>query len=192
MCSWCWGFAPVLAHLEAAFPSVAVEIVLGGLAPDSDQPMEDATRAYIQQAWRDVHARSGAEFNFDFWEQCAPRRSTYPACRAVVIARRFGLERAMFEAIQRAYYLQARNPSEAETLANLAAALGLDRDDFLLALQAEDTQAELEVDFQKRRKLGAHSFPSLGAEQNGQLQLLHSGWCEPQEIVKYWEQKGHA
>jgi putative protein-disulfide isomerase len=190
MCSWCWGFAPVLAHLEATFPDVPVEIVLGGLAPDSQEPMEDATRAYVQQAWHDVHARSGAEFNFDFWKVCAPRRSTYPACRAVVIARRFGLERAMFEAIQRAYYLQARNPSEEETLADVAAELGLHRTDFLAELHAEKTQAELEADFHKRRTLGAHSFPSLGVAQNDKLQLLHSGWCNKKEIVEIWRPLG--
>ena len=37
--------------------------------------------------WQDVATTTGAEFNFDFWKLCKPRRSTYPACRAVLAAR---------------------------------------------------------------------------------------------------------
>ena len=29
----------------------------------------------------------GVRFNFDFWTHCTPKRSTYPACRAVIAAR---------------------------------------------------------------------------------------------------------
>jgi putative protein-disulfide isomerase len=178
MCSWCWGFAPVLAKIALAYPKIPIRIVLGGLAPDSDAPMEAEMRAYVQQAWRDVHTRTGAEFNFDFWQKCAPRRSTWPACRAVILTRRHGLEGAMFAAIQNAYYLQARNPSDPQILADLAADLGLDHSDFLRDLQAEPTQAELESDFELRRQLGADSFPSFGLQQDGELKFLHRGWAE--------------
>ncbi|PCH77565.1 MAG: DsbA family protein [Planctomycetota bacterium] len=187
MCSWCWGFAPVLAHLEASFPDTRVQIVLGGLAPDSAEPMEPDVRAYVQKAWRDVAARTGAEFNFDFWEKCAPRRSTWPACRAVVVARRFDLERAMFAAIQDGYYLQAQNPSDEDTLANLAATLGMDQEGFLQELGASQTQMELEADFELRRSLGATSFPSLGVSFQGRMELLHSGWCNREEVEKMWK-----
>jgi hypothetical protein len=40
MCSWCWGFDPVLRELVSSLPEgVAVRRLLGGLAPDSDEPM---------------------------------------------------------------------------------------------------------------------------------------------------------
>jgi putative protein-disulfide isomerase len=184
MCSWCWGFAPVLESLRKAYPKVKVQIVLGGLAPDSSEPMEDSMQAYVQQAWHDVAARSGVTFNYDYWTTCAPRRSTWPSCRAVVIARRHGLEREMFAAIQKAYYLDARNPSDDDTLADLAQALGLDRDTFLAALHSEDIQAALNEDFDIRRSIGANSFPSLGVERDGQRQLVHSGWGDEELILR--------
>ena len=119
MCSWCWGFRPVLQEVVAALPeTVPVVYVMGGLAKDSDEPMPEATRAYVQRNWRDVTATTGAEFNWDFWSECKPRRSTYPACRAVLAARaqREDAVPELFDAIQRAYYREAGNPSDIETL----------------------------------------------------------------------------
>ncbi len=172
-------------ELRRRFP---VRTVLGGLAPDSDQPMAAEMQAYVQQAWRDVSAASGAEFNFDFWSQCAPRRSTYPANRAVVLARRAGLEWQMLKAIQHAYYLQARNPSDDDVLVDLAAGLGMDAAQFATELNAETTQSELEADFEMRRSIGANSFPSIGLElvtevDGSTSQLIHSGWATLDQIL---------
>jgi putative protein-disulfide isomerase len=183
MCSWCWGFAPTIAALRERYP---VQLVLGGLAPDSSEPMPPEMRAYVQQAWHDVAAASGAAFNFDFWQQCEPRRSTYPANRAVVLARRLGLEWQMLEAIQHAYYLHARNPSEVTVLADLAAGLGMDRGKFIDQVDADSTQSELEQDFDLRRSIGANSFPSIGLrginERGGSAQLIHAGWVTLDQI----------
>ena len=133
MCAWCWGFAPVLAELRTRYPG-AVELVLGGLAPDSSDPMPAEMRAYIQSAWEQVERASGATFNHAFWERCEPRRSTWPACRAVIAVERLapGAGWTMFSAIQRAYYVEARNPSLSATLLELFDECGLDvaRTDF--------------------------------------------------------------
>ena len=92
MCSWCWGFRPVWEQLTHRLPSnVRTQRLLGGLAPDNNQPMSEQTRERIQDTWRRIEQRiPGTEFNFDFWEKCQPRRSTYPACRAVIAAGRQG------------------------------------------------------------------------------------------------------
>ena len=185
MCSWCWGFAPTLAAIELAYPNHKIQLVLGGLAPDSDEPMDQATRDYVQQAWHAVAQTTGAKFNFDFWTNCSPRRSTWIACRAVIVARRFKLEREMFDAIQRAYYLEARNPSDENVLADVAQQLNIPRSEFLEALSAPETQEQLEEDFALRRHLGASSFPSIGIIQEGQPILLQSGYCAPDDIHNY-------
>ena len=77
MCSWCWGFQPVLGRVKAALPEeVTLRYVMGGLAKDTDEPMPEETRAYVQNAWREVSATTGARFNWDFWSRCKPRRSS--------------------------------------------------------------------------------------------------------------------
>lgn len=172
--------------LREMAPETPVQIVLGGLAPDSSAPMEEAMRGYVQQAWHDVAQHCKVDFNFDFWEQCQPRRSTYLACRAVIVARPYNLESAMFDAIQRAYYQEARNPSDLEILADVAEQLDIPKPNFFAAMQAQETQGALEFDFQTRRSLGVQSFPSLGVLHQGKPQLLHSGWCSPSDVQEIW------
>ncbi len=170
MCSWCWGFRKVWEQLRAALPEpVTVVNVVGGLAPDTDQSMPQGQQKTIAGYWHDVADRTGAEFNFDFWRKCQPRRSTYPACRAVLAASRQGAEQAMIDAIQRAYYLRAMNPSDNSTLVTLAGELELNENQFAKDLASPDIQAALEQDFALRRQLRVYSFPSLVFAQGDQL-----------------------
>ena len=181
MCSWCWGFASTLEKLEAQLtPDVQLQLVLGGLAPDSDEPMDDATKAYVQRAWRTVAQATGAQFNFAFWEQCAPRRSTFPACRAVLAAGDRGRE--MFTAIQRAYYLEARNPSDTATLIELASELGIPAQPFADRLASDATQHVLQSHFHLRDRLQAHGFPALLLERNHKVTSLAHGFTPLQNL----------
>jgi putative protein-disulfide isomerase len=165
MCSWCWGFEPTRARLfDALAGRVPVQRLVGGLAPDSSAPMPDAMRMGLQQTWRRIQQTiPGTEFNFDFWTDCAPRRSTYPSNRAVIAARMQNEEfdQPMTGRIQRAYYLEARNPSDNETLIELAEDIGLDVERFATDLIDEDTQQRLLAEIQTSRRLGIDSFPSL-------------------------------
>jgi putative protein-disulfide isomerase len=165
MCSWCWGFAPTFQRLCAQLPNpVGVQRLLGGLAPDSDQSMPSEMREYLQMTWHRIAERiPGTRFNFDFWQECEPRRSTWPACRAVIAARRLDAksEERMIAAIQRAYYLEARNPSNEDTLIELAIETGLDAGRFAQLLDDDDTHGGLAEELAHARSIGADSFPSL-------------------------------
>jgi len=89
MCSWCWAFRPVWTELQKQLPeSLQLRYLLGGLAPDSNIIMPADMQQMIQRHWQTIQKRVPAtQFNFDFWTQCRPRRSTYPACRAVIAAK---------------------------------------------------------------------------------------------------------
>ena len=106
----------------------------------------------------------GTEFNFDFWEKCKPRRSTYPACRAVLAAGGQGRYDDMTDAIQRAYYLRAMNPSDIETLETLAAELGLDAERFAVDIRSTETETELQRQIGFARSAPIDGFPSLVLE----------------------------
>ncbi|WP_296509920.1 DsbA family protein [Rhodoferax sp.] len=165
MCSWCWAFRLVWAQLRAQLPAtLTVQRRVGGLAPDSDLPMEPAMQAKLQAIWRSIELRvPGTRFNHDFWTRCTPRRSTYPACRAVLLARQMNpdTEEAMVQAIQEAYYLQARNPSDTSTLVALAESLGLDAAAFDAALSSPALDEALHAELAAVRRLPIQGFPSL-------------------------------
>ena len=177
MCSWCWGYRPVWDELQQQLPvSISVEYVAGGLAPDSDQAMPMEMQNTIQRHWHNIKAKLGTEFNFDFWRDNTPRRSTYMACRAVIAAKSQGFEKEMLEAIQRGYYLRAMNPSDIEVLNQLAGELcvsipELDLARFSADLLAIDTQKEFERQLQLARDLTVQGFPSLVLDVKG---LRHS------------------
>ena len=127
--------------LRAQLPTdVTLRKVVGGLAPDNDQPMPEEMRMKVKGFWRTIQETvPGTRFNFAFWENCTPRRSTYNACRAVLAAARLSPrhEDLMIEAIQHAYYLDARNPSDVATLTDLAGTIGLDRERFLVEIRKQ-------------------------------------------------------
>ena len=165
MCSWCWGFESTRLQLFDRLPqNLHIRRLLGGLAEDTQQPMADEMRAYIQRAWHEIEQKvAGKHFNFDFWSVCQPRRATWPACRAVIAARRQGQEydEKMTTAIQTAYYTQARNPSDDATLIELADEIGLSHTDFTAARNSDETQRELLSEMELTTELAARSFPSL-------------------------------
>src|SRR5512137_1547309 len=81
MCSWCWAFRPALKVVESRLPaSIKLVRVLGGLAPDTDEPMPQELRDKLQNIWRTIQVKvPGTAFNFRYWDGCTPRRSTYRA-----------------------------------------------------------------------------------------------------------------
>jgi putative protein-disulfide isomerase len=165
MCSWCWAFRPSLDELLRNLPEgVNFSRLLGGLAPDSNEPMPEALRTTLQATWQRIQQKlPETQFNYDFWHINTPRRSTYPACRAVIAAREMepDKEDAMILAIQQAYYLQARNPSDDETLIQLADEVSLDATGFEQNLHSHKTQETLASEIAEARQLGIRSFPSL-------------------------------
>jgi len=162
MCSWCWGFRPVWLKLQSSLPeSIKVEYVLGGLAPDSDKAMPMSMRAMLQNTWQKIQNELGTEFNFDYWEKNTPRRSTYPACRALIAAEQQASYIHMLLAIQRAYYLRAMNPSDDVVLKQLANELSLDEKQFSQDLNSPKTQKILEQQVQLARDWLVPGYPSL-------------------------------
>ena len=188
MCSWCWGFEPTRRELIAKLDrEIPVRRLLGGLAPDSDQPMPEAMRGYLQQTWRRIEqAIPGTRFNYDFWTRNTPRRSTYPANRAVIAARLQGEEcdPAMTAVIQRAYYLEARNPSDNDTLIELAGEIGLDRQRFAADLLAESTQDRLLAEIGEARAMGIDGFPSLALLAGGSLRRIRLDYGDADSMLR--------
>ena len=150
--------------IERLPPDVKLEKLLGGLAPDSNTPMPPEMRRHLQATWKRIqHKLPTTEFNFNFWSQCEPKRSTWPACRAVIAARKEGDDFAdkMTLAIQEAYYLKAENPSELQTLVALASMIGLDKKRFEQTINSPEISRQLEREINQSRGMGATSFPSL-------------------------------
>jgi len=173
MCSWCWGHRPQWILLQQQLPeSVTVKNVVGGLAPDSDEPMPLAQQNAIAGYWRNITELLGTNFNHDFWHKNTPRRSTYPSCRAVIAARWQDAEEQMILALQEAYYLNAKNPSDTQTHILLAADLGLDTDKFEQDLGSDKLQQAFAQELQFAYSLPIGGFPSMVLQHQGQMHVI--------------------
>jgi len=176
MCSWCWAFRPVWQELKMQLPTaIAVSYVLGGLAPDNCTPMPLGLQRQIQQHWHTIQQRvPSTMFNFEFWQQNTPRRSTYPACRAVIAASYQGetYEDAMTLAIQHTYYLHAKNPSDDDVLLACGASLGLDMQRFEADFYSNACKQQLLSDIRRSQEFGVEGFPSLVLEMSGECHFI--------------------
>ena len=178
MCSWCYAFRPVWKEIKAGLPTdLPVQSILGGLAPDSTVAMPEEMKMRIQGYWRRIEQIvPGTVFNYGFWTECVPVRSTYPACRAVIAAAKqsSGYADLMVEAIQDAYYQQARNPSLYETHLQLASELRMNTDKYKEDLSSADTNGELQRQIQLTSEMGVTGFPSLVLQTaSGNIPIHH-------------------
>ena len=193
MCSWCWGFRKVRDEVFAAVKDqVNIEYIVGGLAPDSDTLMPVEMQQSIRGNWQRIQQEiPGTEFNYDFWTKCQPRRSTYPACRAIIAAgmqhegtKQTQLEGEMLLAIQQAYYLHAENPSDVSTLITLADKLGLNVKQFSDDIKSQACQDRLLQQLNHCREMGVYSFPSMVLKkQNEEATLLQIDYNDSQKII---------
>ncbi|MEM7291908.1 MAG: DsbA family protein [Pseudomonadota bacterium] len=187
MCSWCWAFRRTWTEVcDSLDDSIATRYVVGGLAPDSSDPMPEAMQQMLQQTWRTIQDRvPGTEFNFDFWTQCRPRRSTYPACRAVLAAKMQDpeKEKLMIAAIQQGYYLHAKNPSDDDVLIELAGLVDLNTDQFAHDLNSDDVHTQLHADISLGQQLGAQGFPSMILVEGDQARMLRLDYNSSANIL---------
>ncbi len=193
MCSWCYAFDHSLKQVESNLSdSIRVTKILGGLAPDSTETMHESMRIAIQANWRKIeNTVPHIKFNFDFWDNNQPMRSTYPACRAVIAATKQSLifEDEMIQQIQQAYYQNAKNPSLDSTLLNCAQSIGLDCDKFIEEYSSSGIEDELQKQIQVTKLMGVSSFPSLLLDTNGKMLTINIDYNNPQimlELIQHY------
>ena len=188
MCSWCWGFKPTWDIVTKQLSGkIKINFLLGGLALDSDEDMPLQTRDYVQSNWRRIEEKiPGTKFNYDFWSKCKPRRSTYPACRAVISARiqNPDCESSMISAIQKCYYLDAQNPSDEDVLVRLALELGLDAEKFHFDLSSEIVNKTLLAEISLAKSLEMRRMPSLCLQTGRKLRTISLDFLDADYIVE--------
>ncbi|MBP8248113.1 MAG: DsbA family protein, partial [Phenylobacterium sp.] len=60
MCSWCYGFSPVIADIRKTFGrTLPIQLIMGGLRPGTEEPMTDKAKADLAGHWTHVTEASG-------------------------------------------------------------------------------------------------------------------------------------
>ena len=147
--------------------SLDIIYVVGGLAAESDQPMPETLQQNLAATWHHIEQQiPNTQFNHKFWHPASntqPRRSTYPACRAVLAAKIQDpqAEDRMILGIQQAYYLNAKNPSNIDVLTEIAKHIGLNQEQFQQDINSQALEKEFKQQLKLARQLSVQGVPSL-------------------------------
>lgn len=186
MCSWCYGFAPELLEVKKELPEgMDFEVVTGGLRPYGTETMGEL-KSFLTHHWEEVHKRSGQEFNYGILDSSELLYDTEPSCRAVITMRNLAPEKEFeyFKLIQKGFYKNNLNPGSTVTYARQAEAMGVDRKEFAELFESEEMKNKTKADFQRSRRLGVNSFPSVLVQYNGEYHLIGQGYAKASALLK--------
>jgi putative protein-disulfide isomerase len=179
MCSWCWGFAPVIGAIAAEYQGrLEFELAMGGLRPGTTEPVTPQFREEILHHWRQVERRTGQSFAFEGALPDGFVYDTEPPSRAVVTlgALRPPAKLPYFESVQAAFYAEQRDVTKPETLAALACPHGVDVSEFLASFESPEVKHATAMQFHHTAQAGVRGFPTVVLQDESGSTLLTSGY----------------
>lgn len=156
---WCWGMEPARRALEARFPTIAFQPLVGGMFPRLPDPAEIGFD--VERFFAVVQRTSGMPLAVDATRRDRPG-STYPACIAVHAVRLLDAskEGQYLRALREAVYLDRRNVSRAEVAASVAASIGIEEAEFLEAMASGEPEREFRTRLASLHALQLHGYPT--------------------------------
>jgi putative protein-disulfide isomerase len=164
MCSWCWGFAPVIHNVVDTIDDRAeFSIIMGGLRSET-APVSEERKAMYREVWPQIQKRTGQPFDCGLVESVDFIYDTEPPCRAVVTVRSIAgdlkaLE--MFDRLQSAFYANNLDITTRSRCATIAADMGLDENRFSDLFISNAVKMATQHDFEQAQAMGATGFPTV-------------------------------
>jgi putative protein-disulfide isomerase len=186
MCSWCWGFTPVIGAIEETYKDrLKFELTLGGLRPGTTEPVTPKFREEILRHWHEVHRRTGQPFAFDGAMPEGFIYDTEPPSRAVVAVGELNPAAMLpyFKSVQHAFYAEKQDITKPETLATLAQRQDVESAQFLERFHSEDIKKKTQMHFHSTQQAGITGFPTVALRSNSGARLLTVGY-QPFEELK--------
>jgi putative protein-disulfide isomerase len=186
MCSWCWGFTPVIGAIEAGYRGrLEFELVMGGLRPGTTAPVTPSFRAEILHHWHDVERLTGQQFKFDGALPDGFVYDTEPPSRAVVAVGVLRPESKIsyFTSIQSAFYTARQDVTQPQTLVALAAGHDVTAAEFLAMFESPGARQTTANQFQQTAQTGIRGFPTVVLQDDAGSVLLTSGYRPLPELT---------
>jgi predicted DsbA family dithiol-disulfide isomerase len=194
VCPWCWIGKRRLERALAQRPGLNVTRSWRAFQLHPDLPSEgvphaasvvagfgrsrDAGRAYAALAA--AGRGEGIEFAF---ERIGRAPNTLRAHRLIRFAADEGAGDAVVEALFRAYFLEGRDIGDSETLAAIAARVGMPRAAVRRHLEGEAGTREVLAEDRRARRLGIHAVPCFVIERGYAI----SGAQEPEMFLSLFD-----
>ena len=186
MCSWCWGFSPVIDRIaELLRGRAAVRVLPGDLRPGSREPLSQHEVDFIMGEWRKIAAATGQPFDFGQPLDTTFVYDTEPACRAVALMSRERPASVLdyLRSLHQAFYVGRRDLKDPEVLADYAQTYGLARAEFLDRFHRPEAVEQLREDVRFARQCGIEAFPAVLLRTDNRIQRLTIGY-QPFEVLE--------
>lgn len=187
MCSWCWGFSPVIHQLAEA-TGLPVEVMAGGLAAGPGaRPLTPEMLATLSHHWEEVEARSGQPFDHD---ALAARDAdwsydTLVPCMAIIAVRTQDPALALpaVERLQAAFYRDGRDITSARVCVDVLDGLVPDGAQLAADLANPALVEAAAAEFASSRELGVQGFPTLFVRSGSEWALAARGWAPIEHLL---------
>lgn len=192
MCSWCWGFAPVIRALRNTFlGELELDVVAGGLRPGTTDAVTPAVRASVVHHWHEVERATGQPFTYEGALPDGFVYDTEPPCRALVTVRSLAPDAALdyLHALHSAFYKDGRDITDAAVLAELSDGVGVDAPAFAEGFDREEMRQTTMDDFRRAREMGVNAFPAAILDDGVKKKLLTLGYLPLNDLqprVQRW------
>jgi len=187
MCSWCWGFSPVIQQIKDKFiAQFEFRLVLAPFRVNTVEVMDVALRNYVLAQWHKVELATTQPFDFTFDVGTEFVYDTMPACRAIkaLASQQAKHELNFLSAIQAAFYTQNLNVTSEQVLTELAATFKVDVELFIEDFHANEINNLLDRDFSICQQLGVNSYPMLMGIKEDEVSILANGFSPYRELEK--------
>ena len=191
MCSWCWGFSPVMKRIRDQFGDrIRISLNLGGLRPGTREPMGGKQREEILHHWQQVNKLTGQQFQFEGAMPDGFIYDTEPPSRATLVVGKLQPGRTLefFAAVHRAFYLEGKDVTQQAVLAELATQFDVPNDEFNRLFESDELKQQTWMHFQRTQQAGVRGFPTTVWQDGEQVELLASGYVPYERIAGAIEQ----
>ena len=187
MCSWCWGFAPVMRQIMHEYAqSLTIQLVLVPFRLEQTHAMDQNLRNYVLGQWRKVHTTTGQEFDFSFNVSEQFVYNPLLVCKAI---KAFAIlqknqELAFMHSLQQAFYTKSVDITVENVLIDIAHQHDIGKDLFATTLRSQQVTTLLEQDFTITDQYTVRSYPTVVIEQDAKSALTCSGYTPFSELKK--------
>ena len=185
MCSWCWGFSPVIERLQHEYGVDKIHLVLTPFRIDLTDPMDTTLRDYVLSQWNKAHMTTQQPFDFRFDVPKGFVYNTTPVCKAIkALSMQLPKKELTFvKSLQQAFYTKNQNITDETILIQIAKNFGLDHSQFRQDILGQQVVGMLMQDFALCEKLRVQSYPTLMIKNYDAYTTLTSGYISYDELI---------
>jgi putative protein-disulfide isomerase len=188
LCSWCYGFSPVIKKLKPTYKDqFDFQVISGGMQSGERKQPVSAIRDYLKGAYKDVTQRTGVEFGDKFMEVLEDGErilDSIPPSTALSIVKDLKPKEVLSFAatIQEAIYFDGFNWNIVEAYFPYLETYGIDQEEFRRKFEDPIYKEKALEDFKLATNFGVTGFPSVILKKEDKYYLIAQGFVPFEQL----------